>query len=204
MIISYLLRGLFIGIVFGIPIGAVGILTIQRTIQHNILAGIVSGLGASSADIFYAAISIFGLTFISDFLIQNQNIISIAGGIIIIVMGMKIGKQQMVIRQEKEDYKSLFSYYLSSFIITLTNPVSILSFMVIFSTFGINGKEIIIEKIFLLFGILIGTGIWWIVISCCAYYLKEKIQEIFYVKLNKVFGIIIIFIGIIFIIRVLL
>lgn len=202
MLDNFLIKGVFIGFVFGIPIGVVGVLTIQRTIRHDMIAGIISGLGASTADIFYASISIFGLTFISDLLIKNQVVISSIGGIFIIFIGYRIMIQKISSYQEKETTESLLSYYISSFIITLTNPVSILSFMFIFSTLGIYGTENYIEKISLLLGILIGTGIWWIVISFCTSYLKEKMKEVFFMKLNKIFGITIIILGIFFIVRV--
>lgn len=201
MINDYLLKGAFIGLAFGLPIGVVGILTIQRTIRQNVLAGLVSGIGASSADVFYAAIGIFGLTFISNFLIRYQMIISIVGGIFIIYLGFHITRQQALNYQDSENRKNLLSYYISSFLITLTNPVSILSFMVIFSSFGIYGNENVMEKIFLLLGIFVGTGIWWVTISCGSHYLKEKMKDLFFIKLNKYFGLMIIILGFVLIIR---
>lgn len=201
MLNNFLIKGAFIGLFFGVPIGVVGILTIQRTIRHNVIAGIISGLGASTADVIYASISIFGLTFISDFLIKNQVIISLIGGIFIIFIGYQIIIQKISSYQEKKTNRSLLSYYISSFIITLTNPVSILSFMFIFSTLGIYGTENYIEKISLLLGILIGTGIWWIVISFGTSYLKEKMKELFFIKLNKIFGVLVIILGGVFIVK---
>ena len=75
---DYLLRGIFIGLMFGIPVGAVGVLTVQRTLRYGVKAGLFTGLGSSAADCFYACVGAFGFTLVSDFLLARQNIINIA------------------------------------------------------------------------------------------------------------------------------
>lgn len=86
---EYLLRGILIGILFGLPVGAIGALTVQRTWSLGAKAGLLTGLGSSVADCFYACASAFGLTLISDFLLRFQGIITALGGILILVMGLK-------------------------------------------------------------------------------------------------------------------
>lgn len=69
------LKGILIGLIFGVPAGAVGAMTVQRTWEHGIKAGLLTGMGSSVADCIYAAIGAFGLTIISDFLLQYQTAI---------------------------------------------------------------------------------------------------------------------------------
>lgn len=86
---EYLLRGILIGILFGLPVGAIGALTVQRTWSLGAKAGLLTGLGSSVADCFYAFASAFGLTLISEFLLRFQGIITALGGILILAMGLK-------------------------------------------------------------------------------------------------------------------
>ena len=86
---EYLLRGILIGLLFGLPFGAVGALTVQRTWSSGVKAGLLTGFGSSVADCAYACIGAFGLTLISDFLLRFQGIITALGGVLILAMGLK-------------------------------------------------------------------------------------------------------------------
>lgn len=90
MLESYLIKGFLVGIVFGVPAGAIGALTIQRTLAHGFWAGFTTGIGSTAADVLYACIGVLGLTVVSDFLLAHQTPICIAGGALIILLGIKI------------------------------------------------------------------------------------------------------------------
>ena len=77
---GFLLRGMLIGLLFGLPVGAVGALTVQRAWGFGVKAGLLTGLGSSVADCFYACMGAFGLTLISDFLLKWQTVICSFGG----------------------------------------------------------------------------------------------------------------------------
>lgn len=192
--LNYLLRGISIGVIFGVPVGVVGLLTIQTTIKSGFLKGVVFGLGSSLADMFYAMISIFGLTIITDFLLKHQKIISVLGcGIIIYIGFQMINKENKFIIENEQN--SGVSSILTSFMITLSNPASILSFMVIFSTFGMSGNTDTVEKILVILGIFIGTSLWWIILSGITLWSQRKFLNLIYKYLNKCFGIAIILLG---------
>ena len=80
-------KGILIGLIFGLPVGAVGAMTVQRTWEHGIKAGLLTGMGSSAADCIYAGIGAFGLTVVSDFLLKYQTVIHLAGGMMILLMG---------------------------------------------------------------------------------------------------------------------
>lgn len=86
---NFLLKGILIGLLFGIPIGAVGTTTVQRTIANGWKAGLITGLGSSVADVIYACIGAFGLTFISDFLLNYQRGIVLVGGVFFLLKQMQ-------------------------------------------------------------------------------------------------------------------
>lgn len=198
-----LLKGLIIGIIFGVPVGAVGAMTVQRTLTNGKKIGFFTGLGSSVADCLYACIGAFGLTFISDFLLKYQTIINIVGGLIIAIMGIKMflkrNENDNEIKEKKNISKS--KTFLSSFIIGITNPTVILTFLFAFSYFGIADRMNILNGIELVIGVLIGTLLWWAILVILTDKLKNKFANNGFKNLNKVFGIILIIFSLIIFIK---
>lgn len=208
----YLLQGIAIGILFGLPAGAVGAMTTQRTWIYGAKAGLLTGLGSSAADCFYACVGTFGLTFISDFLLNYQNMINGAGGCLILFMGVRmlvvksrevLPKHSQVEKQtgrRKEEHISAV-LFLSSFIIGITNPAVILTFLFAFSWFGIRGNLSLEEGIFLVTGVSIGTCLWWGTLISLILWMKRKMKRIKINTINKIFGAVLSIFGIIVLVR---
>ncbi len=163
---SYLIRGILIGLLFGMPIGAVGTMTVQRTLKHGFKAGLVTGLGSSVADCLYACTGAFGLTIISDFLLVHQTMINIFGGALVMVMGIRlfVRKEETSVLAGK--VSGSIQMFLSSFAVGITNPAAVLTFLFAFSYFGITkeagwagGIQLVMNKVFgtilILFGIAV-------------------------------------------------
>lgn len=88
---AFFLRGVLIGLLFGVPAGAVGVMTVQRTWNYGIKAGLLTGFGSSVADCIYACVGAFSLTAISEFLLEYQTVINLAGGGgLILYMGLRL------------------------------------------------------------------------------------------------------------------
>jgi len=198
-----LLKGLLIGIIFGVPVGAVGAISVQRTLTSGKKAGILSGLGSSVADCLYACIGVFGLTFISDFLLKYQTIINVIGGLIIVVIGISMFFKKEKTKKEEiaNNTTSIAKIFLSSFIIGITNPTVILTFLFAFSYFEIAEKMNILNGIGLVAGVFIGTLLWWIVLATLTSVLKNKFAKNGLKNLNKIFGIILIIFSLIIFIK---
>ena len=200
----YLLKGVLIGIIFGVPAGAVGALCVQRTLQSGMKSGIVTGLGSSAADCFYAVVGAFGITVISDFLTKYKLPINIAGGLLILAIGIGtlLKKQSGTAKTDtKTNYGTMF---LSAFSVGITNPAAVLTFLFAFSYFGIDGKLGAINGIALVAGVLLGTLIWWVTLSAIARKIKEKFGEKGFARLNKIFGIIMIGFGVVVFVRLII
>lgn len=190
-----LMKGIMIGLIFGVPIGAVGVLTIKRTITYGAKAGFISGIGCSAADLCYSSISVFGVTLVSDFMLKYQNIITIIGGILVIVMGICfIGKKQMTIYEKSTGIKFL-SFFTSSFMIAITNPTTIVTFMTAFAVFNISQIRSASEGMEIIFGILTGTCIWWILISVVIGNMRKKFTDKKLIVINYILGIIVLLFG---------
>ena len=143
------------------PAGAVGAMTAQRTLNYGMKAGLLTGLGSSVADCMYACIGACGLTFISDFLLRHQSIIHLAGGCLILGLGIHMLITKNNKTQNAPDSSRGIRMFLSSFAVGITNPAAILTFLFAFSWFGIDGQTGIADGAGLVCGVFIGTYIWW-------------------------------------------
>lgn len=193
--VSFILKGILIGLIFGVPAGAVGAMTVQRTLNYGMKAGLLTGLGSSVADCLYACVGVFGLTLISDFLFQHQNIINFVGGCLILGMGIRMLQAKASELENIPDSVRGIKLFISSFAIGVTNPTAILTFLFAFSWFGIDGQSGLAEGIGLVAGVFGGTFCWWSVISGTVILLEKKVKHNRLPIMNTVFGIILVLFG---------
>lgn len=200
MIIN-LIKGVLIGLLFGIPVGAVGTMTVHRTLNYGFRAGLMTGLGSSIADCFYAFVGVFSLTWISDFLLKYQTIIHIIGGVIILIMGIKLAvlKKEEIVPQAQG--LSGIKMFLSSFAIGITNPAAIVTFLFAFSYFEIAGQTDWIQGMLLVVGVFIGTYIWWTLLSILVSFIKKKTTTYNFQYMNKIFGVFLLLFGVVIFIK---
>ena len=141
MDLSYFLRGLVIGVSIAAPVGPIGVLCIRRTLVEGRAAGFVSGLGAASADAVYGFMAAFGLTFISTFLIDQQTWIRLIGGLFLFFLGIRTFRAPVAEQAAGAVEHGLLGNYLSIFVLTLTNPLTILSFAAVFAGLGVGAAN---------------------------------------------------------------
>ena len=201
---EYLLRGILIGILFGLPVGAIGALTVQRTWSLGAKAGLLTGLGSSVADCFYACVGAFGLTLISDFLLRFQGIITALGGILILVMGLKSLIHPQGELPPDEETLGGAKLFLTSFAIGITNPAAILTFLFAFSYFGISEVSGWIDGIYLVAGVFLGTYFWWGTLATLTQLIKRRAAKFQLRTMNRIFGGILCAFGILVFVRLFL
>ncbi len=107
MIAEYFCKGLLIGLIFGVPAGAIGALTIGRTLEKGFFAGFLTGMGSSTADLFYSCVGVFGITVVSDFLSARQSLLQVIGGILILFFGFGILCKKEPVTAQKESKGTL-------------------------------------------------------------------------------------------------
>ena len=163
------LRGTIIGFSIAAPVGPIGILCIRRTLTQGRLAGLISGLGAASADAIYGAIAGFGLTIISSFLVDQQTALRIVGGAFLCYLGLKTLRArptEPTVDHTDKTQSGLISAYFSTFLLTLTNPATILAFAAIFAGVGMaESGEDVGSALTLVAGVFGGSAAWWLVLS---------------------------------------
>ena len=169
MDIGIFLKGLIIGVSIAAPVGPIGVLCIQRTLAGGNVLGLISGLGAASADAIYGFIAAFGLTFISNILVQQQFWFRLIGGGFLCYLGIKTLLSKPVtteVTPEKNNSRRHIGAYGSTFLLTLTNPMTILSFAAIFAGLGIGSRsEDYVSAGFMVLGVFIGSALWWCLLS---------------------------------------
>lgn len=168
--LGFLLKGLLVGIVIALPVGPVGVLCIRRTILHGRLAGFVSGLGAASADAVFGVIAAFGLTFVSDVLFEYQSWLRLGGAAFLLYVGISSFTADPIKgTQRQRDPDGLIADYLSAFALTVSNPITILSFLAIFAAIGFSGPEATLSSAaILVLGVWLGSFLWWVGLAFCA------------------------------------
>lgn len=199
MKINFFLRGIIIGFSIAAPVGPIGILCIRRTLAEGRLSGFITGLGAATADAIYGSIAAFGLTFISNILIHQQGWIQFIGGIFLCYLGIKIFLT-FPLAQQSASIKNvtLPSHYASTFLLTLTNPLTILFFTAVFAGLGAgSSRGNFFSAGTLVLGVFLGSTLWWLFLSSAVGILGEKLNMTGLHWVNRISGIVIIFFGIV-------
>jgi threonine/homoserine/homoserine lactone efflux protein len=192
------LRGLLIGISIAAPVGPIGVLCIRRTLAEGRLSGFISGMGAASADAVYGVIAGFGLTFISGFLVAQQSWLSLFGGIFLCYLGVRTFLSTPSEKAAQAETKGLPRNYLSIFILTLTNPMTILSFAAIFAGLGLaNSPGDYLSASMLVLGVFSGSALWWLLLSFGVSLFRERVNSQWMLWINRVSGGIVLTFGIV-------
>lgn len=196
MNIGLFFKGLVVGFLISTPVGPIGVLCIQRTLNKGKLHGIVSGLGAATADAIYGFIAAFGLTFISNFLVKEQMWLRLVGGIFLCYMGVRVFLSKSEQRTAPGENTSYVGDYMSVFFLTLTNPITFLAFAATFAGLGlVNLIEHHIAALLLIAGVFVGAGLWWLILSGITSTFLRKLLYSRPAWLNKISGIVIIIFG---------
>jgi threonine/homoserine/homoserine lactone efflux protein len=195
MLLGFLLKGMLVGIVIAVPAGPVGVLCIRRTLLNGRLVGFISGVGAATADAMFGIIAGFGLTFISDTLLGYQDWLRIAGAAYLLYVGVIALNSDPPVRSvDQKDPDTLVADFVSTFALTITNPVTILAFLAIFAGIGFAGDEATIGRAaIMVLGVWLGSLLWWAGLSTGAGLLRLSFQRHHLVWVNRGSGGILVF-----------
>jgi threonine/homoserine/homoserine lactone efflux protein len=163
--LSIFIQGIIIGLTLAVPVGPISLLCIQRTIADGRLHGIISGLGVATADSFYAAITVLGLTVISGLIIAQQYFFRFFAGIILILIGIRVFMSVPAGISAKSEHETYLKDYLSMVAIAIANPLTLVFFVVILPGFGvvIHGTTSLPAAEFV-GGFFFGSAIWWVLL----------------------------------------
>ncbi len=186
------MKGLIIGISIAAPVGPIGVLCIKRTLAEGKLSGLVSGLGAATADAFYGMVAGFGLTAISNFLVGNQFWFRLLGGAFLCYLGIRTFYTKPAEESISPDSKGVMGNYFSTFFLTVTNPMTILSFAAVFAGVGlVTNTSDYLSPFILVIGVFAGSGLWWLALSTFVNRIRSRFTLKGMIWINRASGMII-------------
>lgn len=181
-----------IGISIAAPVGPIGVLCIRRTLADGRIAGLISGLGAATADAIYGCIAAFGLTLVSSFLVSHQVWLRLVGGAFLCYLGIKTLVAKPTQEAAQANSRGLLGAYTSTFFLTLTNPMTIISFAAIFAGLGlVNTGGDYIAALLMVLGVFLGSATWWLLLSGGVSLFREKFTPTGLLWVNRISGVII-------------
>jgi threonine/homoserine/homoserine lactone efflux protein len=193
------IKGFIIGFAIAAPVGPIGVLCIQRSLHNGFKIGLMTGLGAAFADGTYGLIAGFGLTALSSLLIQYQFWIRLIGGLFLLYLGIKLSLTPPREKSVGNSDRSLWHALGTTFLLTLTNPSTILSFIAVFAGLGLGTMHWdYLHAIALVLGITLGSAIWWLLLSGgVAFILHHRLSPTVMRRINRLSGVIILAFGIV-------
>ena len=185
-----------IGFSIAAPVGPIGILCIKRSLVYGRVHGLVSGLGAATADAMYGCLAGFGLAFVSNFLVSQQVYLAIIGGIFLCYLGVRSFLTPVADTSVEPEKQSLLGAYGSTFFFTVTNPVTILTFTAVFAGLGLasSGGDYR-SALVLVLGVFLGSASWWTLLSGGVSLLRSKVNPQAMQWVNRISGVILLVFG---------
>jgi threonine/homoserine/homoserine lactone efflux protein len=186
---SLFLKAMLIGLSIAAPVGPIGLLCIQRTLAYGMRTGFVSGMGAACADAVYGAIGAFGMVAITDYFVSLSTPLAIAGAAFLAWMGGKLllSKAQLV-DQDVANKQTVINTFLSIFMLTITNPMTIVSFIAVFASIAGPVAVHPSAAALMVTGVFLGSALWWLILSSGVALIRKKISTTTMMLINRAGG----------------
>ncbi|MEO1272326.1 MAG: LysE family transporter [Myxococcota bacterium] len=197
------IKAIIVGFAIAVPVGPVGFLCIRRAIAGGVGAGFIAGVGAALADALAAALAAFGLTAISDILLSYATTLQLIGGVVLIAVSIP-----MLFAQAPDPPSATpepdgrrrpegLSMIPAAFVLTVSNPATVLAMAGIFSGFGLvaSPDQPWIAALIVL-GVFIGASGWWLLLSILATVFRDRLSEQTLIWINRGMGVVIAILGV--------
>ena len=195
MAVHFFLNGLLLGFAIAAPVGPIGVLCIRRSLTDGQRAGFATGMGAATADAIYGCAAAFGLTMVSDFIVRQRFWLELIGGIFLCFLGFKTLRTRPAPEPAAASRRGLAGAYFATFALTITNPMTILSFVAVFAGLGLASSSDYAAAASLVLGVSLGSAIWWLLLSSGSALLRRRLQATALLWVNRASGLIILVLG---------
>ena len=203
MDLTIFLKGIVIGFAMAVPIGPIGIMCIRKTLTEGRIRGLIIGLGAATADLFYGCVAAFGLTVISSTLNSERIWIRLVGGALLLFLGIRTFLAIPTNSKSANNNNGILRSYLTTVFLTLTNPLTIFAFIAVFAAVGLGNGLSYFSATSLVTGVFAGSLLWFLLLSSGVSFFRKKLDLVGLRWVNKIAGILIILSGVISIASVL-
>lgn len=182
------IKGAAAGFIIAAPVGPVGILCIQRTLGRGMVMGLAPGFGGAVADMIFGAVAAFGLTFIADFLLQHERYMRLGGGVLLLFMGLYgCLRKHEAMAPAPPSVRGAAGDSVSAFILTITNPMTLLTFSPVFLAVGavVDANDRAAAWMLIL-GVFAGSCLWWVILCALSELFRRRINSARVVIIHRV------------------
>src|SRR5580700_10194876 len=187
--IELFLRGIAAGFAISAPVGPVNVLCVSRTITKGWRAGIVSGMGAAAADTLYGSIAGFSISIVIGFLIREQSKLRLFGGILLVLLGIWYYFKKPEPLSKRGQDKADHSDFVTTFLLNLTNPTTVLSFLAVLAVLGLSEHRPAWLTLIMIGGIFTGAMGWWLILTGVTNRFRDRFDDKAMLWMNRVGGI---------------
>jgi len=188
MTVQFFIRGLAIGFSIAAPVGPIGLLCIRRSLADGARIGLATGLGAATADAAYGCVAAFGLTAVSSFLVGQKFWLGVVGGAFLCWLGARTFFARPAEQAASSRNGGVSAAYASTFLLTLTNPATILSFLAVFAGLGLGASPDFAAAAALVVGVFTGSALWWLLLSHGVARLRSRVNALWMKRVNQFSG----------------
>lgn len=194
-----LITGIAVGVVFSAPVGPVNILCVQRAFRGGFFSGLAAGLGAATADTFFAAVSAFGVTAVSGFVEGHSTWLQAIGGLFLVIFGLRIANAHPHLDDEAPEPASLVSTTVATFGMTITNPATVLGFLALFGSLGTLAPREgdWLGAGFFVIGVAAGAASWWLLVASLVAVLRDRMTDATLHRINRFAGGLLVLFGVV-------
>jgi threonine/homoserine/homoserine lactone efflux protein len=188
------LKGLAVGFSIAAPVGPIGLLCIRRTLSGGWRLGFATGMGAATADMVYGLVAAAGLTAVTELLVGARQPLQFAGGAALILLGITLLRAEAASEDAGSSSTGLAAAYATTFLLTLANPATILSFAAVMA--GLGAMSATGQTAVLVVGVFVGSALWWLALSTAVSLMRHRLPQAALAWINRISGAAIMIFGI--------
>ncbi len=201
---SWLLTGILIGMAVAAPIGPINLMAIQRGLTHGFMAGFLTGVGAVLGDGVFAVVSAFGLTAISGFLKHWAGPVEAVGGVMLVLLGIRAWFTAAPTRPQARPagWRHHGGLVGSTFLLTITNPATMLGFLAIFGAGGLlRLPGNLVHAALLVGAVMLGSLLWWVFLAALVSTSRARFTDRTVHRINRFSAMLVFGFGLIVLVR---
>ena len=181
-------QAVFIGLSIAAPVGPIGLLTIQRSLDQGRRAGLATGMGAAVADALYGAVGAYGMSGVITVMTRARVPLSLAGAAFLLWMAWQLWRSEpaakaAVVAPGRGGKTGLLAYFGGTLLLTLSNPATIFSFMAVFGALAARASQA--PPWLLVLGVFIGSALWWLFLSAMVGLLGERFNRTWRLRVQR-------------------
>ncbi|MEZ5668452.1 MAG: LysE family transporter [Alphaproteobacteria bacterium] len=178
LLLIVFIKAVLAGLAIAAPVGPVGVMCVQRTLHDGRLAGLIAGMGAACADAVFGIVAAFGIAAVTDWMLTHRSLLELVGGILLILLAIRVYTKRTSVQPRRAAPRTHLAAFVSTFVLTITNPITILAFAAVFASLGLGLDSLdLTGAAILVGGVFLGSTLWWIGLAASAGLLRGRVSD---------------------------